>query len=187
METKRLLIRGFKPEDWEDLHEYLSQEEVVKYEPYGVFDEKASRDEALRRSTDHAFWAVCLKDTGKVIGNLYFQQQEPEPFRTWELGYVFNSQFQGKGYAVEACIRLLEYGFGELQIRRVAAHCDPRNSPSWRLLERLRLRREGHFLQTGYFKTDADGQPMWHDTYAYGVLGQEWLVSRRESAEKEQG
>ncbi|OKP81461.1 GNAT family acetyltransferase [Paenibacillus helianthi] len=186
LETQRLTMRGFKPEDWEDLHDYLSREEVVRYEPYGVFDEEASKAEALRRSTDHAFWAVCLKASGKMIGNLYFQQQEPQAFQTWELGYVFGSGFQGQGYATEACLRLLEYAFSDLQIRRVTAHCDPRNYPSWQLLERLQLRREGHLLQTGYFKNDIEGHPLWHDTYAYGLLGSEWLSIQQAASDKQQ-
>ncbi|WP_039835027.1 GNAT family N-acetyltransferase [Paenibacillus sonchi] len=185
LETQRLTIRGFQPEDWEDLHEYLSREEVVRYEPYGVFDEQASQAEALRRSADPAFWAVCLKESGKMIGNLYFQQQEPMTFRTWELGYVFNSAFHNKGYAAEACQRLLEYAFCDQQARRVTAHCDPRNTPSWRLLERLQLRREGHLLQTGYFKHDHEGHPLWHDTYAYGILDSEWLDSSQADSQRQ--
>lgn len=175
LETQRLILRSFRAEDGDDLHAYLSQEEVVRFEPYGVYDQAASKAEAERRATDHAFWAVCLKDSGRLIGNLYFQQQNPPQFQTWELGYVFNSNYQGKGYAAEACRELLTYGFGTLGIRRVTAHCNPDNHPSWRLLERLKLRREGHFLQTGYFKPDEQGNPGWHDTYAYGLLGSEWM------------
>jgi [ribosomal protein S5]-alanine N-acetyltransferase len=180
LETERLILRRFQPGDGEDLHEYLSREEVVKFEPYSIYNETESRAEALRRSEDPAFWAVCLNDSGKLIGNLYFQQQMPDHFRTWELGYVFNNEFQGCGYAAEACRKLLEYGFTSLQIRRVTAHCDPDNAPSWRLLERLNLRREGHFLQTGYFKNDEQGRPKWHDTYAYGLLEKEWQSLRAE-------
>ena len=174
LESERLILRAFKPEDEGDLHEYLSREEVVRFEPYGVHNEAESKAEALRRSTDPAFWAVCLKDSGKLIGNLYFQQQQPQEFGTWELGYVFNNEFQGCGYAAEACRRLLEYGFTVLQIRRVTAHCSSDNSPSWRLLERLGLRREGHLLQNVYFKSDEQGLPIWYDSYAYALLESEW-------------
>lgn len=176
METERLLIRRFTAEDWQDLYDYLSKEEVVKYEPYDVFDVAGSKAEALRRSSDGAFWAVCLKSTGKVIGNLYFQQSEPQAFGTWEFGYVFHSDFQGSGYATEACKQLLTYGFEHLKMRRVIACCDPDNTRSWKLLERLNLRREGHFKQTGYFKHNSDGDPIWHDTFSYGMLNNEWLT-----------
>ncbi|WNS46281.1 GNAT family N-acetyltransferase [Paenibacillus sp. MMS20-IR301] len=182
--TERLIIRRFRAGDGEDLHDYLSQEEVVRFEPYGVYDEASSKTEAVRRADDPAFWAVCLKDSGKLIGNLYFQQQDPPQFQTWMLGYVFNGRYQGCGYAVEACRKLLTYGFGTLGIRRVTAFCNPDNHRSWHLLERLKLRREGHFLQTGYFKHDEYGNPRWHNTYAYGVLGSEWMEAHQaETAE----
>ncbi|WP_245625120.1 GNAT family N-acetyltransferase [Paenibacillus stellifer] len=178
LNTERLTIRRFKPEDWQDLHAYLSLEDVIRYEPYGVFTEEESKREAASRSENPAFWAVCLKDTGTLIGNLYFQQQEPKQFETWELGYVFHSGYQGFGYATEASRELMKLGFNEFKARRMIAHCNPLNSRSWRLLERLKFRREGHALQTVYFKCDEAGNPLWHDTYSYGMLRDEWeLIS----------
>ena len=149
METKRLLIRRFCPDDWRDLFEYLSQETVVRFEPYEIFTETASMHEAERRSTDHNFWAVCLKDSGKLIGNMYLSKQN---FDTWELGYVFNEKHQRKGYATEAAQALLDDIFRNQNARRVVATCNPLNEPSWKLLERLRFRREGHLLKNIYFK-----------------------------------
>ncbi|XMB25743.1 GNAT family N-acetyltransferase [Paenibacillus sp. BR2-3] len=119
--------------------------------------------------------SICLNSSGQMIGNLYFNQQEPEAFQTWELGYVFNSDYQGKGLATESCRELLKYGFETLKIRPVIAKCNPYNVSSYRLLERLGFRREGHALQTVYFKFDSKGQPIWHDTYTYALLRNEWL------------
>jgi RimJ/RimL family protein N-acetyltransferase len=171
METGRLSIRPFKSDDWPDLYEYLSQEEVVRYEPYGVFTEKAARREALRRSRDSAFWAVCLKDGGKLIGNLYLAKQE---FDTWELGFVFNQNYHGNGYATEAAFALIDDVFKNRRAHRVTALCNPLNAPSWKLLERLCMRREGHLLQNVYFKKDEAGRPLWVDTFEYGILSCEW-------------
>ncbi|MDR0294209.1 MAG: GNAT family N-acetyltransferase [Oscillospiraceae bacterium] len=172
METKRLLIRKFAPDDWRDLHEYLSQESVVKYEPYEVFTEEASKREAVRRSEDNDFYAVCLKDRGKLIGNIYLSKQE---FDTWELGYVFNADYQGYGYATEAARAVIDNAIENHSARRIIAMCNPLNEPSWRLLERLGMRREGHLLQNLYFKKDNAGYPIWQDTYAYGLLASEWF------------
>lgn len=174
LNTERLTIRRFKPEDWRELHAYLSLEDVVRYEPYGVFTEEESKREAANRSENPAFWAVCLRESGTLIGNLYFQQQEPKEFGTWELGYVFHAGYQGFGYAAEACRELMKLAFTDLEARRVVANCNPENSRSWRLLERLQFRREGYALQTVYFKHDEAGNPLWHDTYSYGMLHSEW-------------
>ena len=172
METERLLIRRFRPDDWWDLFEYLSQEETVKYEPYEVFTEESSKLEAARRSEEHNYWAVCLKDCGKLIGNVYLSKQE---FDTWELGYVFNKNFHGKGYATEAARALLDDIFRNNNARRVVAMCNPLNESSWKLLERLGLRREGHLLKNIYFKKDKTGNPIWLDTYEYAILSDEWF------------
>ena len=166
-----MLIRRFKADDWRDLYEYLSQEEVVRYEPYEAFTQEASQREAERRAGDPAFWAVCLRDCGKLIGNIYLSEQE---FDAWELGYVFNKNFQGMGYATEAARALLDDAFANQTARRVVARCNPLNGASWRLLERLGFRREGYFVRDIYFRKDTAGNPIWCDTYAYGMLKEEW-------------
>ena len=171
IETERLIIRKFQPGDWRDLYEYLSQEAVVRYEPYDVFSEDASRREAETRSKNDDFWAVCLKLRGKLIGNIYLSSRD---FGAWELGYVFNENYHGKGYATEAVRASLDYIFCRRAARRVVAMCNPLNEPSWRLLERLNFRREGHLRNSHYFKKDQNGEPVWADTYEYAILAEEW-------------
>ena len=178
METERLIIRRFRPDDWEDLHEYLSQEEVVKFEPYDVFTEEASQQEAIDRSGNDDFWAVCLKDTNKLIGNIYFAKQD---FDTWELGYVFNLRYQGKGYATEASRALVNDAFMNKKAHRVIARCNVLNTASWKLLERLGMRREGHLIQNVWFKRDRNGQPIWADSFEYGILKAEWIEQKNKS------
>lgn len=170
--SERLIIRRFQESDGKDLYEYLSDEEVVKFEPYEVFTEEQAIKEAASRAQNESFYAVCLKDSGKLIGNLYLGKED---FNTFELGYVFNRRYQGHGYATEGAKRLLDYAFQELGARRIIAMCNPKNSASWHLLERLHMRREGTLLQNIYFKLGNDGMPMWADTYEYGILKDEWL------------
>lgn len=174
METERLILRRFHEDDWKDLYAYLSKRSVVKYEPYDVFTEEACRQEALNRTKQEAFWAVCLKDTKKLIGNIYFQKQEPEEFMTWEIGYVFNPAYYGEGYATESSREILRYGFEKLLAHRIVAMCNPRNKASWKLLERLGMRREGRMRSNIFFKQDAQGKPLWNDTYLYALLADEW-------------
>lgn len=176
METERLIIRRFFNEDWHDLYEYLSQETVVKYEPYGVFNEEECRREAIRRSNDDAFWAVCLKENNKLIGNIYFNELEPKAFMTWEIGYVFNPVYYGKGYATEACKRILQYGFQQVGAHRIIGMCNPENISSWRLMERLLMRREGHFRKPAFFVKSNEETPLWHDAYQYSILEEEFLT-----------
>ncbi len=90
--TDRLIIRRFEQNDWQDLYEYLSDKEVVAFEPYDIYSKNQAKEEAIRRSNNEAFYAVCLKENGKLIGNLYLGKED---FSTWELGYVFNRKYQG--------------------------------------------------------------------------------------------
>ena len=173
METTRLIIRSFTPADADDLYAYLSRENVVRYEPYPPFTRQQAAEEAVRRVDDPSFHAVVLKDTGRVIGNLYFASGD---FDTWELGYVFHDAHWGRGYATEACRALLEDAFAKGNVRRVIAMCNPANEASWRLMERLGMRREGHLRQNIWFRRDAQGQPIWQDTYEYAVLREEFLT-----------
>jgi RimJ/RimL family protein N-acetyltransferase len=161
----------FQPNDWRDLHEYLSDQEVVKFEPYDIYSEDQAKKEAITRSNSESFYAVCLNESGKLIGNLYLGKGD---FDTWELGYVFNRKYQGQGYATESAKALLDYAFIHFEARRMIAMCSPQNKHSWRLLERLHMRREGLLLQNIYFKTDSKGEPIWFDTYEYAILKSEW-------------
>lgn len=170
--TDRLIIRKFEANDWQDLHEYLSDKEVVKFEPYDIFSESKSKEESIRRSNTESFYAVCLKENNKLIGNLYLGKGD---FDTWELGYVFNRTYQGQGYATESAKALLDYAFTHFGARRIIAMCSPKNNSSWKLLERLHMRREGLLLQNVYFKTDCNGDPIWFDTYEYAILKSEWF------------
>lgn len=182
METERLIIRRFVQEDWENLYEYLSLPEVVAFEPYDVYTKDDCIDEAKYRSEEenNRFWAVCLKETGKMIGHIYFAQVNSEEFKTFTIGYVFNPKFYKQGYATEASRRMLQYGFKEKNAHRIIAGANVNNPASYRLLERLSMRREAHMLQNAFFKRTPDGRPIWHDSYHYAMLETEYSLLRQE-------
>lgn len=170
IETERLVIRYFNENDGNDLYEYLSRPEVVKFEPYPPLTYRKAVEEARRRKDDHRFYAVSLK-SGKVIGTLYLSRGE---FNTWELGYVFHNDYWGNGYAYESAGALINYAFQNFGTRRMVAVCNPLNRRSWKLLERLGFRREGTLIQNVYFAKDETGNPIWQDTFEYGLLKSEW-------------
>ncbi|PVU84088.1 GNAT family N-acetyltransferase [Cellulomonas sp. WB94] len=170
----RVVLRRFTPDDAPDLHAYLSQPAAVEFEPYGVLSADDAVRTATERAADERFVAVCLASTGRVVGNLYVAPDGPPQWRTWEIGYVFNPQDWGKGYATEACRALLQELFVDRSAHRVVAHCDPRNTRSWALLERLGFRREAHLRAAASFAVDDAGRPVWHDAFGYGLLADEW-------------
>ena len=85
-----------------------------------------------------------------------------------EVGYIVNRRFQRKGYAREALQAVVDRAF-RLGAHRIYAECDPRNEASWRLLESAGFRREAHFRKNIFFWKDADGNPLWKDTYVYAL------------------
>ena len=92
-----------------------------------------------RISTDE-MTAVETKDTHKMIGNVYMGKRD---FNTIEMGYVFNRNYWGHGYAAESCRAPIDDAFAK-GIHRIYAECDSQNENSWRLLERLGFEREAH-------------------------------------------
>ena len=90
LRTTRLLLRPFTVDDGPELHAYLSQEQAVHYEPYGVHSAQEAAQAAAERAQDDAYWAVCLTQSDDLVGNLYLAPRGPSEWRTWELGYVFN-------------------------------------------------------------------------------------------------
>ena len=165
-ETERLVLRRYKKEDLQDLFEYLSDEEVVEYEPYRplTLNETAENLE-WRIGTDEMI-AVELKDSRKMIGNVYMGKRE---FEALEIGYVFNRNYWGHSYAAESCKALIQQAFSN-GVHRIYAECDPQNEHSWKLLERLGFQREAHLRKNVYFWKDETGNAIWKDTYIYALL-----------------
>ena len=163
LETERLILRRYKAEDLEDLYEYLSDDEVVRYEPYKAMTMDEVKDNLKWRIETDEMLAVELKDNHKMIGNVYLGKRD---FDSLELGYVFNRRFWGKGYARESCEAVVRYAFLNGS-HRIFAECDPNNASSWKLLEAIGFSREGHLKKNVYFWTDEQGEPIWKDTYIY--------------------
>ena len=168
--SERLLLRPFSVKDGEGLFGILSDPETVRYEPYRAYTRKESYAEAERRETDPDYTAVLLPD-GTLIGTVYLKESGAG---SAELGYIFNRRCWGQGYASEAVRAKLRDVFAQTHIRRVTARCNPENVRSWRLLERIGMRREGHLVKNIAFSCSEDGQPIWQDTYLYAILREEF-------------
>lgn len=166
LETQRLILRKYRIEDLEDLYEYLSDSEVVRFEPYKPMTKEEVEENLLWRIRTDEMIAVEQKENHKMIGNIYFGKRD---FESLEIGYIFNRAYWGKGYAYESVEALMKAAFQQ-GIHRIYAECDPVNIASWKLLERLGFEREAHFRKNIYFWRDEAGMTMWKDTYVYGKL-----------------
>ena len=91
-----------------------------------------------------------------------------------ELGWVLDPAHSGHGYATEAVRELLRHCFEDLGVRRVVANCFLDNDASWRLMERVGMRRELHAVRESLHRSGR-----WLDVVGYAVLADEWEADRR--------
>jgi [ribosomal protein S5]-alanine N-acetyltransferase len=168
IETQRLVIREFAAEDWPAVYAYTADPAVMAYIPEGVMTaEQTQAFIAIHRGSEASAWPVILKEEGRLIGHMVYHPWFAP--RTYEIGWVFHSGYHGRGYATEAALALLQYGFRELGLHRIIATCQPENPASYRVMEKIGLRREGHFRKCIY-----RGGETWWDEYFYAILEEEW-------------
>ncbi len=166
IETERLILRNFEETDYDDVYEFLSQRENDEFEAYpGITYENGIEHMKYRVGNDE-FYAIELKENGKIIGNIYFGNRD---FAAKEVGYIINKNYQRKGFATEAINAIIDNGFAN-DVHRIYAECNPKNECSFKLLESLGFKKEACFSKNIYFLKDEKGQPIWQDTYVYCKL-----------------
>ncbi len=171
----RILLREMEERDFVDVHKYASQEKVCQYQPWGPNTEqetvefvKEVLEDAKKEPRSRFTYAVILQESGEMIGAGELTIQD-ETNRVGEIGYILNPTYWGLGLATEAAKRLIEYGMNELKLHRIYATCDPRNTASSRVLEKVGMRKEGQIREHLLMK---DG---WRDSFLYSILEQEWV------------
>jgi RimJ/RimL family protein N-acetyltransferase len=122
---------------------------------------------ALRHEGDWLQLAVVPRDGGSMIGfvTLIWVSRE---HRTGELGFIFDPDHHGRGFAGEAAKVMLRVGFEEFDLHRIIGRCDARNAGSARLMERLGMRREAHLVENEMIKGE------WTDELVFAILDREW-------------
>ena len=178
--TERLRLRPFTRGDVDGVYAYRRREDVARY----LFDVPLSRDECaeavqqrigqvtLEAEGDKIVLGVELASSAALIGEVSLIWRSVDA-RQGEVGWIFDPDYHGHGYATEAANAMLDLGFGPADMHRILARCDVRNAASWRLMERLGMRREAHFREHAIFKSE------WDEEYIYAMLWQEWQALRR--------
>ena len=179
IETARLRLRRFAAADLATFIAYRNDPAIARFQSWeGITEAEAV---AFLRAVEAApagvpgEWlqiAVERKDSGRMIGDCAFKVMEDDT-RQAEIGYTLAREAHGQGFATEAVAALLTYLFTALDLHRVVAIVDVRNAASVALLERLGMRREGHFLQNVWFKG------AWGDEYLYAILRDEWAQAMK--------
>lgn len=183
IETERLILRPILMSDLEDLYEYQSNPEIVRYIPWPPRTMEQVQEAAqktidtaksnLQEVNDHIVLVWELKSSGKVIGqsNMGLISRE---HKTSNIGWVTHQDFQRKGYAFEATNSLLAYAFTHFDLHRVIADIDTRVQISADLAEKLGMRREATFVDGEFFKGE------WCDMWLYAILKREFSAKSRD-------
>lgn len=150
VETARLRLRLFRPDDLDDLAAMLSDPLVVRYVGDGKPADREVAQKALTSVIDHwrrhAFgrWAVEDKETHQFLGYGGLRSLLGTP----EVVYHFAASHWGKGFATELAHASLRFGFEEHQFERIVAIAKPENAASIHVMEKLGMQYEMH---TSYY------------------------------------
>jgi RimJ/RimL family protein N-acetyltransferase len=140
IETDRLLLREFAPEDLAALARVLCDRETMRFYPM-TFDESAAEDWIARNerryaTEAHGLWAMDLKSTGEMIGDCGITLQNVDGESLKEIGYHLRRDMWGQGFATEAAGACRDYGFSRLKAEALVSLIRPENFPSRRVAER---------------------------------------------------
>lgn len=175
LETERLILRAIRPEDAVSIAAYQGLAEVARYVPWEPRS-LARVEELIPRwiamdgtgeDSEGVQYAITRKADGALVGDCMIMFGD-RAARQGEVGYLMNPVHQGQGYATEATRAMIGAAFEIGGLHRISARCDARNTASWRVMERLGMRREAHFREHAIFKGE------WDEELIYAILEDEW-------------
>jgi len=182
LETNRLILRKFSQNDFAAVHSYGSNSQNMIYMMWGPNTENDTRtyiNTAIKMAEENpctAFhFAAELKETGAVIGGCTINMTDKGD-NTAEIGWLIRHEHWQQGYGFEMGKKMLEFGFEELGLNRIFSRCDAENIASYRLMEKLGMRREGLYFDNRpphkqSFRDYSDG-------LSYAMLKVEWDVAK---------
>lgn len=174
--TERLSLRPAVAADLAAIFGYRRHDTVAQWMTSQPADEAAFAEQIA----DKLDGTLVIEREGVVVGDLYFafgdawsqtEMKEQAAGTQAEIGWCLDPAHTGRGYAIEAVRELLRIAFEQLGLRRVFAQCFAANDASWRLMERLGMRREQHTKKDSLHR---NGE--WLDGMMYALLAEEWRV-----------
>jgi [ribosomal protein S5]-alanine N-acetyltransferase len=170
----RLVLREFVREDFDGVHLYASDPEVVKFMPWGPntraetrrFIERNIQAQVVKPRTSYE---LAITMDGELIGGCGLTIHSLSDKRA-EIGYCLRRDMWGKGIATEVAGLLIRFGFSELGMHRIRALCDTMNHGSYRVMEKNAMQCEG------VLRHEKNIRGEWRDSYIYSILEHEWRV-----------
>lgn len=176
-----LILRPPTSDDLDQVLTWRNRPEVTRWLLRTTVDPDAFRAAWLASVDDPNDHSVVAELDGDIIGTGSLDvrdgmgQFQGDAWRRSEalLGYLIDPAHAGRGHASAIASALLELAFTELGVRRVTAGCFADNVASWRIMEKLGMRREQHGVRDSWHE-----ELGWVDGYTYGILAEEWRATR---------
>ena len=171
--TTRLRLRPFTHADGDALFALHSNAHVLRYWDSPPWTERARAERfvttcrQLAEEGTGARLAIDRVSDGAFVGWCSLSRWNPD-HRSASLGYCLGEESWGQGYATEAAYAVLQWAFDTLDLNRVQAETDTRNTASARVLEKLGFQREGTLREDCVVNGDVS------DSWVYGLLRREW-------------
>lgn len=178
LETKRLLLKTYKIEFAEEVYNVIKQKEIADtmmkiphpYPRYLVDSWISYLQKSFEQGTAYEF-AVFLKKNDRYIGNCGLIKNSTE-HKSAEIGYFIDIFEWGKGYATEACKKIIDYSFRDLQLNRVYGRCMVSNRASRRVMEKAGMVFEGCHKQ----EILKDG--VYEDINYFAILAEDYFKNK---------
>lgn len=172
METERLILRNLVKEDVQDVLNFRGDPETMLYIPRPVAQNLEDAAMVIDMMTgftannEKINWAVIEKSSQKLIGTFGYVRFQYESYRG-EVGYILNKNYHGMGYAQEALVPILKYGFGKMGLHSIEAVIRAENTASMKLVEKF------GFTKDAYFKDYIYHNDQYWDAVVYSLVNSE--------------
>jgi len=174
-ESERLKYRKFTEDDFAVLFNWHGNTENMGYRRDGVKTEAQTRkymewiiSQANAEECENFWFAAVRKEDNQLVGEAILKDLPDKP----EIGWLVGKNFWQQGYGTEIGNALLKFSFQMLNLHRIIAGCHVDNHASYKLMERIGMRREAHFVKAVKYGDT------WCDRYQYAILREEWEANQ---------
>lgn len=171
IETNRFLLREIREDDYKEIFEIYSDEEVLKYQNMVAMKDLEEAENYIKfilngyKNRRIIRWCIARKNDDKVIGLVALHHIENENLKT-SIGYILNKRYWNQKIISEVLSVIIDYIITELKMNRIEANIHPENTGSIKLCEKFGFKREG-LLEQSIFNHNKD---IFEDRLIYGII-----------------
>ncbi len=179
LESERLLLRKFTENDFDAVHNYASVMDNTVYMEWGPNTAEQTKSfiaycisKADENPCTNYQFAAVLKDTDRLIGACNLASSGDEA----EIGWILHRDYWKQGLGTEMGKALLKFGFDDLELHRISARCDAENYGSFRVMDKIGMRREGLFIEAR--PANKKSNMKYGDELFYALTKDEWETKK---------